>query len=116
MAPADHSKEELGHADIHTRNGAIDDVVDSEVEAFARAKRFLSYLPSSVDELPPRVSIGDDPDRREESLLGIIPREARRVYGMRALIGAIVDRDSLFEIGRGWGADRYYSVRSGATS
>ncbi len=47
------SKEELGHARIHTRNGAIDDEVASEAEAFDRAKRFLSYLPSSVAELPP---------------------------------------------------------------
>ena len=39
---------------IHTANGAIDDVVDTEDEAFARARRFLSYLPTNVDELPPR--------------------------------------------------------------
>lgn len=99
----DHAKEELGHADIHTANGAIDDAVDSEQEAFARAKRFLSYLPSSVDELPPRVTEGDDPNRREESLLEVVPREARRVYAMRKVVGAIVDRDSFFEIGKGWG-------------
>ena len=30
----DVSKEELGHARIHTRNGAIDDEVSSEAEAF----------------------------------------------------------------------------------
>ena len=33
-------------------HGAVDDVVASEAEAFARARRFLSYLPSSVYELP----------------------------------------------------------------
>jgi acetyl-CoA carboxylase carboxyltransferase component len=49
----DVSKEELGAAKIHTRNGAIDDEAASEAEAFAMAKQFLSYLPSSVDELPP---------------------------------------------------------------
>ncbi|MCZ6869515.1 MAG: methylmalonyl-CoA carboxyltransferase, partial [Gammaproteobacteria bacterium] len=48
----DVSKEELGHARIHTRNGSIDDEVSSEAEAFASAKRFISYLPTNVDELP----------------------------------------------------------------
>ena len=42
----------LAAADIHARDGAVDDVVASEEEAFARARRFLSYLPSSVYELP----------------------------------------------------------------
>ena len=45
------TKEELGGTDIHGRNGAVDDEVDSEDEAFARTRRFLSYLPSSIDSL-----------------------------------------------------------------
>jgi acetyl-CoA carboxylase carboxyltransferase component len=99
----DVSKEELGHADIHTSNGAIDDVVDTEDEAFAAAKRFLSYLPDNVHELPRRAEPDDDPGRREESLLSIVPRDPRRVYKMRAILEATVDRGSFFEIGRRWG-------------
>ena len=102
-ALGDVSKEELGHADIHAGNGAVDDAADSEEEAIAMAKRFLSYLPTNVDALPPRVSCGDDPERREESLIGIVPRDPRQVYKMRTILNAIVDRDSFFEIGRGWG-------------
>ena len=41
-------KQELGGWEIHARNGAIDHAVDSEEEAFACARRFLSYLPSSI--------------------------------------------------------------------
>jgi len=99
----DHGKEELGHADIHTGNGAIDDAVDSEAEAFDRAKQFLSYLPTSVDEPAPRVEPTDDPQRRDESLLSIIPREPRRVYKMRKIIKSVFDQDSFFEIGKDWG-------------
>jgi acetyl-CoA carboxylase carboxyltransferase component len=99
----DHGKEELGHADIHTSNGAIDDAVGSEEEAFARAKRFLSYLPTNIDELAPRVTTGDDPQRREEALISIVPREPRRVYQMRKIVDAVFDTDSFFEIGKGWG-------------
>ena len=60
------TKEELGHARIHTRNGAIDDEVATEAEAFDRARYFLSYLPTANDELPPRVESADDPERRHD--------------------------------------------------
>ena len=43
-------KEELGGSRIHTRNGAVDDEAASEDEAFAKARRFLSYLPNSVHD------------------------------------------------------------------
>ena len=97
------SKEELGHARIHTRNGAIDDEVETEAEAFDRARRFLSYLPSNIDELPPLTEPYDSTDRREESLLEIIPTNPRMVYDMRSLIGSVVDNGSFFEIGENWG-------------
>ena len=61
------TKEELGSSRIHASNGAIDDEVESEQEALSRARRFLSYLPSSIHDLPPRAANGDDPGRREDS-------------------------------------------------
>jgi acetyl-CoA carboxylase carboxyltransferase component len=96
------SKEELGHARIHTRNGAIDDRVKTEAQAFERTCRFLSYLPSSINELPPVVDPGDDPQRREQKLLSIVPKNPRRVYMMRKLIEAVIDKGSFFEIGKDW--------------
>jgi len=96
-------KEQLGGSHIHTRNGVVDDEVASEDEAFARARRFLSYLPRNVDELPSRIHTGDDPARRDEWLLGAIPRDARQVYKIRPIIEALVDDGSFFEIGRMWG-------------
>jgi acetyl-CoA carboxylase carboxyltransferase component len=97
------TKDELGAADIHARAGAVDDVVASEAEAFARARRFLSYLPSSVYELPPRIAPSDDPERRDPWLIEAVPRDRRKVYDMRRILNAVVDRDSLFEIGRKFG-------------
>ena len=96
-------KEELGRADMHAGIGAVDAVVDSEAEAFAHARRFLSYLPQSVHELPPRGATDDDPARREEWLIGAIPRDRRKVYRMRPIIEALVDVGSFFEIGKAWG-------------
>ncbi|MBW2091590.1 MAG: methylmalonyl-CoA carboxyltransferase [Deltaproteobacteria bacterium] len=97
------SKEELGHARIHTRNGAIDDEAKTEAEAFERARRFLSYLPSNVDELPPVVKSNDSPERRDEELLEIVPKNPRKVYKMRSIIESVVDKGSFFEIGMKWG-------------
>ncbi len=96
-------KESLGGSSIHTRNGTVDDEVATEAEAFARARRFLSYLPSSVDELPARAEPTDDPERREPSLIDAIPRERRKVYKVRTIIDAVVDSGSFLEIGQKWG-------------
>lgn len=102
-ALGDVSKEDLGHASIHTSNGAIDDLAGSESEAFEMARRFLSYLPTNVNELPPRADTDDDPDFRDEWLLSAVPRGPRQAYAMRPILDSIVDEGSFFEIGRGWG-------------
>jgi acetyl-CoA carboxylase carboxyltransferase component len=96
----DVDKETLGGSAIHARNGAVDDEVDDEPSAFALARRFLSYLPSSVDTLPPRVANDDDPERRDPALLSAIPRERRKVYKVRSIIESIVDTGSWLEMGR----------------
>ena len=99
----DVSKEELGASKIHTRNGSIDDEVNTEAEAFAAAKRFLSYLPSSVDELPPLADCDDDPERSDDKLINIVPKDPRQVYKMHDILESVCDQGSFFEIGRRWG-------------
>ncbi len=96
-------KNELGGSHIHTRNGAVDDEAASEDEAFERARKFLSYLPSSVHELPARAACDDDPARADPWLLEAVPRDSRKVYPMRRIVNAVVDRDSFFEMGKLWG-------------
>ncbi len=98
------TKEELGGAEIHAKAGAVDDVVGSEEEAFQKARRFLSYLPSSVFELAPRAPSADPVDRRDPWLIEAVPRDRRKVYDMRRVIRAVVDADSFFEIGRKFGS------------
>lgn len=98
----DVTKNELGGSQIHTRNGVVDDEVASEAEAFEHARRFLSYLPSSVFETAPRgpaPATGQD----QEWLLSAIPRDARSVYKIRPIVQTLVDQDSFFEIGKRWG-------------
>lgn len=97
------TKEELGGAEMHAKAGAVDDVVDSEQEAFARTRKFLSYLPPSVYELPPRAPCTDPVDRRDAWLIEAIPRDKRKVYDIRRIIKSVVDKDSFFEMGRKYG-------------
>ena len=97
------SQQELGGYEIQLNAGAVDHAVDTEEEAFAAARRFLSYLPSSIYECAARKPIGDDPNRREDVLFSIVPRERNSVYKMRTIIEAIVDRGSFFEMGQMFG-------------
>src|SRR5437764_651591 len=102
--PAKHrDRFELGGWEIQTRCGAVDHAADREEEAFECTRRFLSYLPSSVFEVAPRGARTDDPDRREEFLFEAIPRDKRKVYKMRPIIDAVVDKGSFFEMGRMFG-------------
>ncbi len=97
------SKQELGGWEIQTKCGAVDHAAENEEDAFECARRFLSYMPSSIYELPPVVACDDDPNRRDEALFSIIPRERRRVYKMRDIVNTVVDRGSFFEIGKMFG-------------
>lgn len=95
----DVDKETLGGSAIHTRlSGAVDNEVDREDEAFAQIRRFLSYLPASVYDLPPVAECDDPPDRREEELLQIVPRSRRQPHDLRRILALVLDRESFFEI------------------
>jgi acetyl-CoA carboxylase carboxyltransferase component len=102
------SKEDLGDWRIHCRNGAVDNLAETEAEAMAQAKRFLSFLPASVFEPPPRLAPDpEDPaDRREAELFSIIPRKRTTTFDMRRAIRLMADRGSFFEIGPFWGSDQ----------
>ena len=94
------TKEELGGYKIHARgSGVVDNEADNEEDAFRQIKQFLSYLPSSVYQIPPRCECEDDPDRCEEDLLSIVPRSRKKTYDARKLLRLVFDRNSLFEIG-----------------
>ena len=104
----DISKEDLGGWHIHCRNGSVDNLADTEEEAAAMTRRFLSYLPSSVFEGPPVLAPdpSDPPDRRAEELFDLIPRKRTTTFDMRKAIELMADDGSFFEIGPLWGTDQ----------
>ena len=96
-------KEALGGYDVHQSSGAVDSFVATEIEAFEQIRRFLSYLPSSVWEVPPRTEPDDDPARRDEALLSCVPTNRRKLYDMRQILRMCMDTDSVFEMGETFG-------------
>jgi acetyl-CoA carboxylase carboxyltransferase component len=97
------TKDELGGAKVHTRSGVVDNIAEDEEDAFRLIRRFLSYLPTNVWQLPPGIDSDDPPERAEEALLEIIPRDRRKIYDARRLVQLVVDRESFFELTRHFG-------------
>ena len=95
----DIHKDDLGGSEMHTREtGVIDNEAEDEEDCFRQIRAFLSYMPNNVDEIPARKDTGDDPNRREEALLGIVPIQRKRPYDMYRVIRLIVDNGEFFEM------------------
>src|SRR3546814_761370 len=93
-------KNDLGGYKVHRRSGLVHNEAIDEMDAFAQARRFLSYLPRNANQRPARVETGDSPERVEDWLADAIPRDRRKIYDPRKILAAICDQDSIFEIGR----------------
>ena len=75
-------KEELGGSRAQTRAGAVDNEAADEDDALDQIKRFLSYLPSNVWELPPIEACSDPADRRERgAAVDRAPRPPQALQG-----------------------------------
>ncbi|HEX2321582.1 MAG TPA: carboxyl transferase domain-containing protein [Streptosporangiaceae bacterium] len=105
------TKEELGGAAVHRRNGAIERFAASEDEAFQIIRDFLSYLPASVHETPPVIVADgvqgerdDSPSRRADSLIDAVPRDTRLPYRIEPILDAIFDLGSVFRYAEYGGA------------
>ncbi len=95
----DIDKEELGGAAVAVdKAGTIHNAADSEDDAFAQVRRFLSFMPQNAWELPPVAACDDPVDRCEDALLDIVPPQRTRPYSMHDLVSMVVDRESMFEI------------------
>lgn len=97
----DVTKEELGGSKVHARgSGVVDNEAPDEHDALDQVKQFLSFMPSSVWELPEPQASKDPSDRIEQELATIVPSSKRRAYDMRKILASTFDLDSLFELGK----------------
>ena len=96
--------EELGGAFIHTTRSSIaDKAFDNDVEALLQIRRLMDFLPSSNTAPLPELPSFDDPDRIEESLDTLVPRNPNQPYDMKELIRKLVDEGDFFEIQEAFG-------------
>jgi acetyl-CoA carboxylase carboxyltransferase component len=91
----DLTKEELGGAAVHRRNGTIERFTRTEEEAFAIIRGFLAYLPGNVFEVPP-VTASAGATGPAGELLTAVPRNPRRPYRIDPVLAAIFDTGSVF--------------------
>jgi propionyl-CoA carboxylase beta subunit len=112
--------EEMGGALMHTGvSGCAHQLVSTDAEGVALAKRYLSYMPSSWRASPPKASVPaaseevpgvaeGTPGKAGESsasaiaagsaIAQIVPEDENKPFDMLRLIDALVDEGSLLEI------------------
>ncbi len=91
--------EELGGAATHSQvSGVAHFYAENEQQCLDMVKKLLSYLPSNNLEDPPVKPTDDPEERREESLLEVVPVEPNKPYDVKDVIYAVVDEGDFFEV------------------
>ncbi|MEL6980875.1 MAG: carboxyl transferase domain-containing protein, partial [Actinomycetota bacterium] len=90
--------DEVGGVDVHARlTGQIDLGVETDDEAYGASRRWLSYLPSNIEQTAPRTEpVG--PIEPDPGLADMVPARRTRGYDMRRLVARICDPGSVFEL------------------
>jgi propionyl-CoA carboxylase beta subunit len=98
------SLEEMGGARMHTGvSGCGHQLVESDEEGIASARRYLSYLPSSWQGEPPPVApVGAKGPAGGKALADVVPADENKPFDMLELIESLVDEGSLMEIHPRW--------------
>ena len=94
----DMDAETLGGWRLHSEvTGFVDAVVDSDEDAIAQVKTFLSYLPDNAS-LPPPVLTAFEESAGARTLDTLVPESRAKVYDIRNVIRAIADKDTVFPL------------------
>jgi propionyl-CoA carboxylase beta chain len=97
----DVTMEELGGADTHAgKSGVAHFASDSETECLQAIRDLFRFIPSNNLGDPPRGTGADPRDRREESLLAVVPDNANKPYDMHEVIKRVVDDAEFYEVQR----------------
>lgn len=94
---------DLGGAAIHAnRSGVAAAIATDEAAAVEIAAEFLSYLPSSNNEMAPARATADPHNRPCPELREIVPTSATGSYDVRDVVRAIADDGIVVESRPGW--------------
>ena len=97
----DVTMEELGGADTHAgTSGVAHFACDSELACLTQIRQLFRFVPSNNLADAPRGSGTDPCDRREESLLGIVPDNPNKPYDMLDIITRVADDGEFYQVHR----------------
>ena len=99
----DVTQEELGGAMTHaSKSGVAGFVADDEESCIESVRYLLSFLPQNNLEDPPFFEPEDDPDRRCDDIISLIPDAPNKPYDIKAVINQVVDDGDFFEVHQFW--------------
>jgi acetyl-CoA carboxylase carboxyltransferase component len=82
------------HAEV---TGLADAVAETDEECIRIARKFLSFLPTNSQQLPPTAPVPPGSGDQMGNILNLLPENPRSVYDMRKILRVIVDGGDLFE-------------------
>jgi acetyl-CoA carboxylase carboxyltransferase component len=106
----DVTLEQMGGARMHTSvSGCAHELVKSDEEGIALARRYLSYFPANWElsppvapSVPPAALSGGGTLKGTRSSAELIPADENKPFDMLSLVNTIVDEGSLLEIHSRW--------------
>jgi propionyl-CoA carboxylase beta chain len=97
----DVTMEKLGGADTHAgTSGVAHFACDSELECLTRIRELFRYIPQNNLDDPPRRTTNDPKNRRDESLLDVVPDHPNKPYDIHDVIRRVVDDGEFYEVHR----------------
>jgi propionyl-CoA carboxylase beta chain len=93
------TKEDLGGAQAHNaKSGVAHFAAEDEAGAIRILRELLGYLPPNNLDDAPVIPTDDPPDRRDESLKTVVPRNPNKPYDIKEVVRAVVDDRRFFEV------------------
>jgi propionyl-CoA carboxylase beta chain len=97
----DVTMEQLGGADTHgATSGVSHFTFDDEVSCLTGIRELFEFIPANNVDDPPRGTGRDPRDRRDASLLDVVPDVETKPYDMRQVICPVVDDGRFVEVHR----------------
>jgi propionyl-CoA carboxylase beta chain len=95
----DVTMEHLGGADTHAGTSGVAHLAcDSEPACLQKVRDLFRYIPQNNLSDPPRGPASDPRNRRDETLLDVVPDHPNKPYDMHDVVRRIVDDGEFFEI------------------
>lgn len=90
---------DAGSAEFHmAESGQCDFLVESDEAAIELTRQLLDFMPQNCWEKPAIIESTDDPERKEEALLDVMPENVKFTYDVHEIIDLIVDNGEFLEI------------------